>query len=78
MSSSEHKSGRAWKALEWLCIKRPLLLQTAGLGGLEVLVQTVQTSARFTDAYQPSRIQWQFERLTRSPNKNLRGKLDLH
>ena len=49
MSSSEHKSGHAWKALEWLCIKRPLLLQTAGLGGLEVLVQAVQTSARFTD-----------------------------
>ena len=49
MSSSEHKSGRAWKALEWLCIKRPLLLQTAGLGGLEVLVQAIQTSARFTD-----------------------------
>ena len=50
MSSSKHKSGCAWKVLEWLCIKHPLLLQTAGLGGLEVLVQTIQTSAHFTDA----------------------------
>ena len=49
MSSSKHKSGCAWKVLEWLCIKHPLLLQTAGLGGLEVLVQTIQTSAHFTD-----------------------------
>ena len=51
MSSSEDKSGHTWKALEWLCIMHLLLLQMAGLGGLEVLVQAVQTSACFTDVW---------------------------